>query len=76
MCVCVCARARVRARVYVLKKKGQLIGDGEIHPYRHPFESTMKIAQSMNKHATTRATRKAIEAKKHKRGRDPLMHEL
>lgn len=50
-----------------LKRKGRLIGDGEIHPYRHPFESTTKIAQSMNKHATTRATGKAIGAKKHGR---------
>lgn len=61
-------------RVYVcLKRKGRLIGDGEIHPYRHPFESITKIAQSMNKHATTCATRKA---KKHGQGPDPLMHEL
>lgn len=60
--------------VYVcLKRKGRLIGDGEIHPYRHPFESATKIAQSMNKHVTTCATRKA---KEHGRSPDPLMHEL
>lgn len=63
VCVCVC-----------LKRKGQLIGDGEIHPYRHAFESITKIAQSMNKHVTTCATEKTIEAKKHRL--DLLMHEI
>lgn len=58
----------VHERVYMcLKRKGRLIGDGKIHPYRHPFESTTKIAQSMNKHATIHATRKT---KKHRRGPD------